>query len=169
MDLHPSKRRKLNGLVLDDSQRGSDTSTSTSSSAERPASQSINRNPSKSDQSCGPSPAFQYGARRGQTIYQQSTFSELQIRELLNGLRPKHEQRMVRVEKVMQRLKNIIDGIPRREGLPVRYYPLACIPNFSSNKTTVSRLMRPKESSNNRVMSAYLLLFPTQEQHRIPY
>ncbi|KAL8633238.1 hypothetical protein Q9189_000959 [Teloschistes chrysophthalmus] len=118
MDLHPSKRRKLNGLVLDDSQRGSDTSTSTSSSAERPASQSINRNPSKSDQSCGPSPAFQYGARRGQTIYQQSTFSELQIRELLNGLRPKHEQRMVRVEKVMQRLKNIIDGIPRREGLP---------------------------------------------------
>lgn len=48
-----------------------------------------------------------------------STFSEIPIRELLNGVRPKYESRMVRVERVIQRLKDIIESIPQREGLPV--------------------------------------------------
>ena len=48
-----------------------------------------------------------------------SDLFQIQVKELLSAVEPKYEKQTVAVEKVLRRLKSVIEELPSREPLPV--------------------------------------------------
>ncbi|KAL8705543.1 MAG: hypothetical protein Q9201_001360 [Fulgogasparrea decipioides] len=121
MEPQYSKRRRLNGLSQDLHSQESDTSISKSISSESAAAattSSENHDKISRNGLQGSPEIIQYGAKRSLDGSYCSDLFELQIGELLEKIRPKYKSRMAKAEIAIHELRDIIESIPEREGLP---------------------------------------------------
>ncbi|KAL8738918.1 MAG: hypothetical protein Q9181_000370 [Wetmoreana brouardii] len=121
MEPQPFKRRRLNGLSQDLYSQESDTSNSKSISPEPATAATISSEThdkiSKNGVRGSPK-IVQNGAKRSLNGLYCSDLFELQIGELLEKIRPKYKSRMAKAEIAIHKLRDIIESIPEREGLP---------------------------------------------------
>lgn len=122
MPAYPTKRRRIeDSSSVIHGQTASSTDQSQNSSAVPVASAEYRSNgstPSFSNRSRTSWPA----ATKVSDGSYHSNFFKLQLDELLKKIRPKYETRYVAAEGSLHRLREIINNIPDRKGLVVRYH-----------------------------------------------
>ena len=122
MDIKPLKRRKLNDFELVRGSHDIDRSDSRdgsidSESSVTPLLSGPSRNNGRRSRNIGQ--IRQDMLRISGVPSHHVDLLGLQIRELLAKLTPKYENSMVHMEAAIHKLRDAIEGIPPREGLPV--------------------------------------------------